>query len=210
MNRAIILLLLSLSATIARSQSILDLTQQLELDKEKLASLKSTLEDMQKGYATLKDGYTHIRNIARDNFSMHQLFLDALWLVSPAVSRDPRIQNILDIEYRIIAEYKTAVSRWGHNPIFTSQEIGYIGTVWSDLLNKSQQAVEELTLVLSDGQLQMSDAQRLQAIDRIDTDIRNYYAGLQRLDNSLAIQEARRQKENNDINALKLLYAIPH
>ncbi|MBS1605453.1 MAG: TerB family tellurite resistance protein [Bacteroidetes bacterium] len=210
MTRIFILLSLSLSVSTGRGQSILDLTQQLALDKEKLASLKSTLEDMQKGYAALKDGYTHIRDIAEDNFSLHRLFIDALWLVSPSVSSDPRIQNILDIEYRIVAEYRTAVSRWGHNSVFTSQEIGAISSIWSDILNKSQQAVEELTLVLTDGQLQMSDAQRLQAIERIDTDIRGYYNGLQRLDNSLAVQEARRQKENNDINALKLLYAIPH
>jgi len=210
MTRVFIILSLSLSASIGRSQSILELTQQLALDKEKLASLKSTLEDMQKGYATLKDGYTHIRNIARDNFNLHQLFLDALWIVSPSVSGDPRIRNILDMEYRIVAEYNTAVTRWGHNPVFTSQETSYISTLWSDILNKSQQAVEELTLVLTDGQLQMSDAQRLQAIDRIDADIRSQYSTLRRLDNSLALREAQRQKENNDINALKLLYGIPH
>jgi len=210
MTRLILLLSLSLSAGTVRSQSILDLTRQLELDKEKLASLKNTLQDMQKGYATLKDGYTHIRNIAESNFILHQLFLDALWVVSPSVSGDPRIQDILSMEYRIIAEYKTAISRWGHNPVFSSQEIGYINTVWASLLNKSLQAVEELTLVLTDGQLQMSDAQRLQAIDRIDADIRNYYNGLQRLDNNLALQEVQRQKENNDINTLKQFYGIPH
>ena len=210
MTRVIILLFFSLTAAVCRGQTVFELTEQLALDKEKLSSLKSTLEDMYKGYETLKDGYTHIRDIAQGNFSLHQLFLDALWVVSPSVSGDPHIRNILDIEYRIVAEYKTAVARWGHNPVFSAQEIAYVSAVWSGLLDKSLQAMEELTLVLGDGQLQMTDAQRLQAIDRIDSDIRGQYNSLQRLDNSLALQEAQRQKENNDINALKLLYGIPH
>lgn len=210
MTRIIILLSFSWLSTIGRGQSIIDLTNQLALDKEKLSSLKSTLEDMYKGYATLKDGYTHIRDIAKNNFIMHQLFLDALWVVSPSVSGDPRIRNILDMEYRLIAEYKTAATRWGNNPVFSAQEISYISAAWSNLLDKSLQAVEELTLVLTDGQLQMSDAQRLQAIDRIDADIRGEYSALQRLDNGLAQQESQRRKETNDINALKQLYGIPH
>jgi len=210
MTRIIILLVCCLPAGLCRGQSIFELTEQLELDKQKLSSLKSTLEDMYKGYETLKDGYTHIRDIAMENFSLHQLFLDALWVVSPSVGGDPRIRNILNMEYRIVAEYRTAVARWGHSAVFSTQEIAYFSAVWAGLLDKSLQAVEELTLVLSDGQLQMTDAQRLQAIDRIDTDIRGQYLSLQRLDNSLALQEVQRQKENNDVNTLKSLYGIPH
>jgi len=210
MTKIIILLSFGLLSTTCPAQSILDLTEQLALDKQKLSSLKSTLEDMYKGYASLKDGYTHVLDIARDNFSLHQLFLDALWVVSPSVSSDPHVNNILDMEYRLVAEYKTAAARWGNNSAFSPQEITYISSVWSDLLDKSLQAVEELTLVLTDGQLQMTDAQRLQLIDRIDADIRAEYTTLQRLDNNLALREAQRQKETNDINALKQLYALPH
>jgi len=210
MTRVIFLLFLYLPAGICQGQSVFDLTEQLALDKEKLSSMKSTLDDMYKGYETLKVGYTHIRDIAQGNFNLHQLFLEALWVVSPSVSGDPRIRNILDMEYRIVTEYRTAVARWGRNPVFGAQEITYVSTLWSGLLNKSLQAVEELTLVLTDGQLQMTDAQRLQAIDRIESDIRGQYISLQRLDNNLAIQEAQRQKENNDINTLKSLYGIPH
>ena len=209
MIRIIFLLFLSLFASIGRGQSIVDLTDQLVLDKEKLASLRATLDDMYKGYEKLRDGYTHIRDVARGNFKLHQVFLDALWVVSPAVGGDPRVRNILDMEYRIVAEYKTAVARWGHSPVFSMQELGYIGGFWSGVLGKGIQDVDELTMVLTDGQLQMTDAQRLQAIDRIDADIRGQYSALQRLDNSLAMLEAQRQKEKNDINTLKLLYGIP-
>jgi len=165
---------------------------------------------MYTGYAKLEKGYTRVRDIARANFSLHQLFLDGLWILSPAVRNDSRIQDILDTEYRIVSDYKTAVARLSKTTVFTPQELDYIMGAWSALLQKSIQAIEELTLIITDGQLQMSDAQRLQAIDRIDTDIRGRYNFLTQFNNALSIQAAQRQAAGRDINTLKQLYGIPH
>lgn len=172
--------------------------------------MKSTLQNMYTGYETLKNGYTRVRNIAKANFNLHQIFLDGLWILSPAVSGDPRISEILNMEYSIVAGYKTASSRIGTSHVFTAQELNYILNTYSDLLQHSIQAVEELTMILTNHQLQMSDAQRLQAIDRIHTDVRGQYNAMVQLNNSIAVQTAQRQKETNDINALKQLYGIPY
>jgi hypothetical protein len=189
---------------------VIDLTNQLLLDREKLASLKSTLQGMYNGYAALEKGYTRVRDIAKANFSLHRLFLDGLWILSPSVRSDSRIRDILTRESRLISDYKTAAARFSKTPVFTAQEMSYITSTWSGLLQKSLQAIEELTMIITDGQLQMSDAQRLQAIDRIDADIRGQYNFLQKFNNALSIQAAQRQKEGNDINTLKQLYGIPH
>jgi hypothetical protein len=206
----LIMLLLSLPAARASSQSILDLTEEIILDGEKLASLKSTLKDMEQGYDELKEGYTKIRDIAKGNFNLHQAFLDALWVLSPAVRDDPRLMEILNTEYRIVAVYKAATGRLGTNPVFSPDEMTYINGTFSAVLQRSTQAVEELTMVTSDNQLRMSDDQRLQAMDRINGDMKGELAFLQQFDNELAIEAARRGRESNDINTLKSLYGIPH
>jgi hypothetical protein len=210
MLKIMITLALSLLTVAGRPQTVVDLINQLILDKEKLAAMKSTLEDMYGGYEKLKNGYTRVRDIAKANFSLHQVFLDGQWILSPAVSGDPRITDILNTEYLIVAGYKTASARIGNSHVFTEQELNYIITTWSALLQHSVQAVEELTMILTDHQLQMSDAQRLQAIDRIHTDVRGQYNAMVQLNNSLSIQAAQRQKETNDINTLKQLYGIPN
>lgn len=193
-----------------RSQTVADLINQLILDKEKLTAMKNTLQNMYTGYETLKNGYTRVRDIAKANFNLHQAFLDALWILSPPVSGDPRISEILNMEYNIVAGYKTASARIKTNPLFTAQELSYILNTWSALLQHSIQAVEELTMILTDHQLQMSDAQRLEAIDRIHTDVRGQYNAMIQLNNSLSVQAAQRQKETNDIHSLKQLYGIPN
>ncbi|HEY4287979.1 MAG TPA: hypothetical protein VGN00_12830 [Puia sp.] len=210
MLKIMITLALSLLTIAGRPQTVVDLINQLILDKEKLTSMKSTLQDMYSGYEKLKNDYTRVRDIAKANFSLHQVFLDSLWILSPSVGGDPRINEILNTEYLIVAGYKSASARLATSHAFTEQELEYIINNYSALLQRSVQAVEELTMILTDHQLQMSDAQRLQAIDRIHTDVRAQYNAMLNFSNSLSVQAAQRQKETNDINTLKQLYGIPN
>ena len=192
------------------AQSIADLLIQFELDKEKLSSMKNILQEMYQGYTELKQGYTHIRDIANGNFNLHAGFLDALLTISPAVQGDPRITTILNSEYAIISGYRTANTRWTTAGVFTGPELDYIISTYSALLQRCLQSVEELTMILTPDQLRMSDAERMQAIGRIDADTRAQLGIVQELDNTLSIQTAQRRKEAGDINTLKALYGLPN
>lgn len=210
MQKMLLILALGLLSMTGRSQSILDLTEQLAFDAQKLASLKSTLQDMYQGYTQLKTGYTRIRDIVKDNFNLHKAFLDALWVVSPSVRNDPRLTTILNTATRIVSEYRAGASRASGNPVFTASELAYITGTLSALLRRCNQALEELAMVTTDNGLRMSDDQRIQVLDRIDTETRAELGFLQQFNNTLALEAARRQKEAGDINTLKQLYGLPH
>ncbi|HET6253283.1 MAG TPA: TerB family tellurite resistance protein [Puia sp.] len=206
-------ILLSLLGTLnhtSYAQSIADLLIQLELDEQKLSSMKNTLQEMYQGYTELKQGYTRIRDIAKDNFNLHAVFLDALLAISPAVRGDPRITTIINSEYSIVSGYRTANARWTAAGVFNGQELEYIISTYSALLQRCLQSVEELTMVLTADQLRMSDAERMQAIGRINADTQAQLTMMQQLDNTLSIQTAQRLKEAGDINTLKALYDLPN
>jgi hypothetical protein len=209
MKKIMLMLALGLVFMTGRGQSILQLTEQIALDAQKLASLKSTLQEMYKGYDQLKDGYTHIRDVARDNFSLHKGFLDALLVTSPAVRGDPRMASIVNTANRVIAEYRSGTARVGSNPLFTAQELAYITGTLSALLTRCNRGLDELTMVTTDNTLRMSDDQRLQALDWIDAEVRSELAFLQQFDNTLAIEAALRQRDAGDIHTLKRLYGLP-
>ncbi len=209
MLKFMLVLGLGWATSAARAQTIVQLTEQIAFDAEKLASIKGTLQEMYKGYEDLKQGYTRIRDIARDNFNLHQAFLDALWVLSPAVRADPRLTGIIDTESRLIGNYKTAMSRVNSSQLWSPAELSYITGVFSSLLQRSVQVVEELTMLTTDNALRMSDAQRLTAIGRIDGEIKQELAFVERFDNELQIETARRNQAANDINALKSLYGLP-
>jgi len=210
MLKIVFLAVFGLTMSTARSQSIPDLTEQLALDGEKLASMKATLQDMYQGYEELKRGYTRIRDIVKDNFNLHAAFLDALWVMSPAVRGDPRLEEIINTEYRIVMAYKAATGRIGTQPVWTAAELGYITGAFSSLLQRSMSAVEELTMISTDNELRMSDAQRLAALGRIDSEVQEELAFLERFDAELSIEAARRGQESNDVNTLKSIYGLPN
>jgi purine nucleoside permease len=56
----------------------------------------------------------------------------------------------------------------------------------------------------------MADADRMQAIGRIQTDTQGQLATMQQMDNNLSILAMKRLKERGDINTIKSLYGLPN
>jgi hypothetical protein len=210
-SKTLIALLISglLSIHTARSQSVSDLITQLILDAEKLTELKGILTDMYTGYKIVDKGYTAIKDIAQGNFNLHKAFLDGLLVVSPVVKNDTRVSDIINTEYNILTGYKTAMQRFQTNGHFTVAELNYISNVYAALFRRSGQDIDELLMVTTDDQLRMSDAQRLQTIDKVYGDIQGEQDLLHQWDNATSIQAMQRWQEANDIITLQSLYGIP-
>ena len=71
------------------------------------------------------------------------------------------------------------------------------------------QQLDELTLVLTAGSLRMSDEERLQAIDRIHTDIQDKLFFLTAFNQEHQILAINRAKASQEIRQIKNLYAAP-
>jgi hypothetical protein len=208
MNKIFLILALALLAMSGQSQSILDLTQQLAFDTEKLASLKSTLQEMVQGYTQLKTDYTRIRDIVKDNFNLHKAFLDALWVLSPAVRGDPRMGAIVNTASKIITAYRSGALT-AANPVFTAQELAYINGTLAALLDRCNEELDELSMVTTDFELRMSDDQRIAVLDHIEANLQTELAFCREFNKTLAVEAARRQKEAGDLHTLKRLYGLP-
>ena len=76
-----------------------DEAAQLLLNVTKLTQLKQILTDLEKGYNTLRTGYSEIENLASGNFNLHETFLNNLLQVSPAVKNYHKVAEI--IRYQI-------------------------------------------------------------------------------------------------------------
>src|SRR5450631_1773868 len=190
----------------ARAQSIAQLIEQLVLDTEKLTELKAILQDMYKSYEIINNGYSDIRNIVQGNFNLHKVFLDGLLAVSPAVQNYSRVKSILNTEYSIVSEYKAGFARFSADGHFTIQELDYMNKLYSTLFTRSLNCVNELVMVLTADQLRMSDAERLQSIDRVYADITGQLRTLREFNNNTSLQAVQRAREAGDIGTLKSIY----
>ncbi|MBN9383543.1 MAG: TerB family tellurite resistance protein [Chitinophagaceae bacterium] len=211
MKKLIVLLLLFAgpATTPCSAQSTRDLIQQLLLDVQKLSELRTILQDMKKGYEILDQGYTEIRELARGRFNLHKVFLDALLAVSPSVRNYHRVSAILDDEYDLMMECRQARQEAYTGGLFTTRELEYFDEMYNAVYKRSLLSLDELTMVVTDGELRMSDAQRLRSIDRVFTAISGQLRAVRQLRQTASLQMAQRRHEKNELNFLRSMYANP-
>lgn len=206
MKKYIIILILTALSRISFAQS--DEAQQLLLNWEKLTQFKQILKNMKTGYQVLHKGYTSIKDISEGNFSLHKTFLDGLMEVSPIVKKYKRVIDIINYQFRIVKEYKGAFNQFKEDKQFTVIEIEYIGKVYANLFDQSLKNLDELSIIVTSGKLRMSDDERLQAIDRIYSEIVDQYTFLNEFNNNTAILSIQREKDRMDIELMKKIHGV--
>lgn len=182
--------------------------QQLLLNVEKLSQFKNILSDMKKGYTVLTTGYNAVKGIAQGNFSLHETFMDGLMLVSPEVRKYRRVADIIACQSAIVSEYRTAFARFKASDNFNLSEVDYLGRVYGQLFSQSADNLDELLMVITSGELRMSDDERLQAIDRIYADTSDKLNFLRSFNRQTSILNLQRQKEKADIKGMSNYFNI--
>ncbi|MEP1260386.1 TerB family tellurite resistance protein [Algoriphagus sp.] len=202
----ILLLPLYLSLGLQNSNAQADEAAQLLLNVTKLEQLKQILSDLEKGYTTLRTGYSQIENLASGNFNLHEAFLNQLLQVSPAVKNYHKTAEIISYQLKLVRDYKRAFSGFKASGQFTVNEISYLSQVYGNLFKKSLQQLDELTLVLTAGKLRMSDEERLEAIDRIHLDIQNKLMFLTAFNQETQMLAISRFRETKQLDGIRNLY----
>jgi hypothetical protein len=173
--------------------------QQLLLNVEKLSQFKNILSDMKEGYSVISSGYNAVKEISKGNFSLHQGFMDGLMLVNPEIKKYSRIADIITYQKNILSEYKSAETNFKQSNSFNQDEISYLGQVYTQILDKSLDNLDQLTTILTSSKLRMSDEDRLRGIDRIFEDTQDKLMFLRSFNTEAYILSAQRLKEKSDI-----------
>lgn len=181
---------------------------QLSLNIEKLAQLKSILNNLKKGYDIVFTGYTAVKDITEGNFSLHKVFLDGLMEVSPAVKKYRKVAGIINYQVMLMKEYKSAFKRAQQSNWFSADELSYMSKVYENLFKRSLRNLDELATVITAGKLRMSDDERLESIDRIFADMEDKLAFLRHFNGNNNVLALQRAKEKTDIDGVKALYSI--
>jgi hypothetical protein len=182
--------------------------QQLLLNVEKLAQLKSILQKMYDGYEIISKGYNTIKNISEGNFSIHDLFLQNLLRVSPAVQRYQRVTDIIQYQIRIVKEYQAAYRHFKDDKNFTVAEIDYVSKVYKNLFNQSVHNLDDLLMVMTAGKLRMSDDERIKAIDSIFADMEDQLGFLKHFNTNAYLISNQRAKEKSEVEMSRILSGI--
>lgn len=139
---------------------------------------------------------------------LYKKYYDDLWKIRKALADMNRIRLITNRQMQLVAEYKRTWSMVNNDKHFTKSEIDYMYRVYMGILDDSINNLEQLTLIISSYQTQMSDAKRLSIINTAGDGIDKNYSDLQQFNNQNMQLSINRAKDQSEVDAIRKLYGI--
>jgi len=135
-------------------------------------------------------------------------YYDELWQVKAAISYYQKVKDIIQKQLQIAGEYKQALALFRKDKHFTIDDIAYMERIYSGILNESIKNLDQLYLVINSFATQMTDGKRLELINGVANHIEQNLTDLRQFNNQNIRLSLSRSKDQQEINAVKILYGI--
>ncbi|MDO3641518.1 hypothetical protein [Mucilaginibacter sp. L3T2-6] len=199
---------LLLAAGVSQAQTFAEWWSQKKTQIKYLARQIAALEVygsyLKQGYKIAGKGLGNIAGFTGSEFSLHSDYYKSLKTVNPLVKDNP--------EAAAIAQYATAIPAEfdylkGFNGLDEADQ-KYIGSVAGKVLEECSNDIAELQLVMTSGETEMTDDERLKRLHQVSTRIKDKYAFTLNFRNQVRMLLAQRNRELQNIQTLRRYYEI--
>lgn len=135
-------------------------------------------------------------------------YLQELWQVKNAIATYHRVKEIIEMQSRIVNEYKKAYALFQADKHFTPEEIDYIYKVYSGILDESLKNIDQIFLVVNAFATQMDDAKRLEIINTVYDNLQQNMTDLKEFNNQNKMLSIQRAASKAEIDRLKVYYGL--
>ena len=139
---------------------------------------------------------------------LYQKYYDELWQVKNTLATYHRIALILQRQKLLVQQYKFTWQMVNQDKHFSPSEIDYMYLVYTGIINQSVYNLDELMMVINSNKTQMTDAKRLEVINKVGDNVDRNYTDLQQFNNQNIQLSINRAKDENEIKTVKKLYGI--
>jgi hypothetical protein len=175
---------------------------------QQIAALQSYIAVAEKGYHIAEQGWQTIGEIKNGEFDLHSVFFSSLKAVNPKVGSMAEVAELIALEVSMIEQFSHKLSSYRQSLWLQPSEVSYISQLYTTLVNDGLEAIAALTNLTTDGELTMTDGERITRIQRMDQDMQRQYRAVQKFTNQTDLLLVERQQEGNDIGNLKTIYGI--
>ncbi|HEU5365449.1 MAG TPA: conjugal transfer protein TraI [Hanamia sp.] len=135
-------------------------------------------------------------------------YFDELSKVKEAIATYHRVKDIIDKQTALVNEYKSAWKVFKQDNNFTTDELNYMGNVYTGILNESIKNLDQVFIVVNAFATQMTDAKRIEIINHAADAIDDNLADLRQFNDENKMLSFQRAAEKGDIEVVKKLYGL--
>ncbi len=215
MNRLLIIsltLLATGSALIAQTPNANEMFRQKKTQRkysaDQVIALKAYLEVLKKGYGIVQKGLDEVGTSKNGTYLRDQQYFNSLKEVSAVVRKSPRISEIYICQQQIRQDFLMLNNDCHADKNFTIAEKNYIEKVYLNMIRECERSLDQLVFAATSS-TGMTDADRLQRLDRISEDMKDKLAFTRDFIGSTRGLSLARAKEKRQIETVKKLYGNP-
>lgn len=172
---------------------------------EQIAANQVYLDYVKKGIRIVTGGLHTIRDIKSGHFKLHFGFIDSLKIVNPTIKGWIKVAAIISEQGRLLQLRKQALNLMRESGEFTVKELRYCQQIYDNLLAECLQDIDELMLVVTNGELSMRDDERMQRIEVIYENMQDKTSFAISFASDLRVLAMQRKVQQTEINYSKLL-----
>ena len=135
----------------------------------------------------------------------YRTYYEELSKVKSVITYYKRVKEIMQKQVQLVEGYKVAWQKLSTDKHFTGKELDYMADVYSGILEESLRNIEQIGSLMSAFTTKMSDAKRLELINKAADQIEENYTDLIQFNNqnfSISLQRAKNQQEAEYIKKL--------
>jgi len=206
-----LLILVSMAGSL-KAQTLAEWFQQKKTQKkyllQQIAALQIYIGYVQKGYQIAKEGLTTIGGFTRGEFNLHADYFNSLKVVNPEIKHYTKVAEIIGLQVKVVQNYNSTFRKLKSTDVFSNDELNYIRSAFSNLLDDCEKTLDELIAVITDGKLEMKDDERIARIDKLYLDMQDKFNFCNSFSNDAKLLAVSRIKEQTDVNTSRALQGI--
>lgn len=159
---------------------------------------------LKQGYQIATKGMSSISGSLKTENGLHTTYYSRMKNADPVIKNNDMVKDIMAWQKDILVRLQPITELSG----LTADEKNYLGNVRAAVLNDCDQQLGMLQKVISDGQLEMSDSERLTLLMKIHTAMMDNYRFVSGFAAQIKIYVIQRQQEQNQTIVEKQLYGV--
>lgn len=151
---------------------------------------------------------TEIADWTTKQKNLYSEYYDELWKIKSSIAYYKRIKDLTQKQIAIVDEYKWAWNLFRQDKHFNADELNHMEKVYSGILDESIKNLDQILMVISSFKTQMSDAERLEVINRAADQMDDNYNDLKQFNTGNITLSIQRATSLDETAQLKEIYGI--
>ena len=144
-------------------------------------------------------------NEVKKVYEQGKAFYDKLKAVNNLVKDARKVQQTVLMVSEVSQMYVKSFGKMMNDPNFTPKELVAIGNGYATLLNESTELLKDLKQIITSNGLEMNDKERMEVIDKVHNEVREYHKLVQYYTNkNISVSILRAKKQDNTKRVLEL------